>query len=260
MTQFENLKIEITEEGIAVIHLDRPPVNALSIGFAGQIRAAIMELSDNKDLRCIILASANPKGWCGGADVNDFKVSLPPGCNTPVGQSIMNILEQSPLPIIAAINGYCLGGGLELALSCDIRIVADNAKVGLPEANLSLIAAWGGITRLPWLIGEGNAKRLFYTADRVSGQEAYELGIAQKCVPVENLMDEAMALAKVIATKAPASIAGAKRVMYEARRTVFGASLLAEAQYCWSSRAHPEDLAEGGRAFAEKRTPNFKNR
>lgn len=260
MTQFENLKIEITEDGIAVIHLDRPPVNALSVNFLMQIRNAIMELSRNLDLRCVVLASANPKGWCAGGDVNDFKTSLPQGCNTPVGQSVMNVIEQSPLPVIAAIHGYCLGGGLELAMSCDIRIVADNVKMGLPEANLSLIAAWGGITRLPWLIGEGNAKRLFYTSDRVSGQEAYELGIAQKCVPADKLMDEAMAMAKVIASKAPASIAGAKKVMYEARRTVFGASLLAEAEYSWSIKAHPEDMAEGGRAFAEKRAPQFKNR
>ena len=260
MTQFENLKIEITEEGIAVIHLDRTPVNALSVAFMVKIRSAIMELSKNPDMRCVVLASANPKGWCAGGDVKDFAVSLPKGGNTTFGQMIMNTLEQSPLPIIAAIHGYCLGGGLELALSCDIRIVADNAKIGLPEANLSLIAAWGGITRLPWLIGEGNAKKLFYTSDRVSGQEAYELGIAQKCVPAEKLMDEAMALAKIIASKAPASIAGAKRVMYETRRSIFAAGMNAEAEYAWSIAAHPEDMAEGGRAFAEKRAPQFKNR
>ena len=259
MTEFENLKIEITDDGIAIVYIDRPPVNAISAKLLEQVYSAIRELQNNKDLRCVILVSANPKGFSAGGDVNDFKDGMPKGANTPYGQSVMNEIEWCSLPVIAAINGYCLGGGLELALACDIRIVAEDAKIGLPEANLGILGAWGGLTRLPWLIGEANAKLLFFTSERISGQRAYELGIAQKCVPVEKLLDEALALAREIAKRAPLSIAGAKRVMFTARNSVFGPSMQTEinqTRICSAS----EDCKEAMSAFKERRAPQFKNR
>jgi enoyl-CoA hydratase len=259
MKEFEDLKIEIQDQ-IAVVYMNRPPVNALSVAFLLNIKAALQELAKDPELRCVILASANPKGWCAGGDVKDCGGSLPQGANCPVGQMIMNAIEQCPLPVIAAINGYCLGGGLEMSLACDIRIVADNVKIGMPEPDLCLILAWGGMTRLPWLIGEGNAKKLFFTAERISGEKAVELGIAQACVPADKLMDEAMAFAKIVAEKAPASIRGCKHVMYEMRRSILSSGLLAEAEATTALQKTPEDRREAFRAFTEKRAPVFKNK
>ena len=171
--------------GIAVITLDNPPLNLLTPDLLAQLKTVMDDLSADSDMRCAVITGSQ-RAFCAGADVNTFHV-LPPGTNGIYGRMIMDSVESSRLPVIAAIDGYALGGGLELALACDIRIVSEEAKIGLTEANLGLIAGYGGATRLPWLIGEGNAKLMIYSADKFSGTEAKELGVVQMVDPGKSL-------------------------------------------------------------------------
>lgn len=256
MEEKQLLCVEI-KDNIAIVTLNNPPLNLLSVELLSQIRETFSMLGNNKQLRAVILTGSGEKSFCAGMDTNS-RHSLPKGGVGAFGENVMNVVENCPLPVIAAINGYALGGGLELALACDIRIVAEEAKVGLVEANLGLIAGWGGTARLPLLIGEGNAKLMFYTAARLTGQEAKEIGLAQKCVPREKLMDTAMELAQLIATKAPMSCTAVKRVFHATRQSSLGAGLMEEAE---QNRivSSSKDVGEGLRALKEKRQPKFEN-
>lgn len=243
--------------GIAVITLDNPPLNLLTPDLLAQLKTTIDRLSADSDMRCVIITGSQ-RAFCAGADVTTFHV-LPPGTNGIYGRMIMDSVESSRLPVIAAIDGYALGGGLELALSCDIRIASEEAKIGLTEANLGLIAGYGGATRLPWLIGEGNAKLMIYSADKFSGQEAKELGVVQIVVPREQLMEKAMALAEKFASKGPISIAVTKEVFHAARESALGAGFRQESLSGGKIR-NSYDAGEGIRALREKRKPEFKNK
>jgi len=256
MIEHKLLKVEIKDR-VAIVSLNNPPLNLITLDMLSELRATILELGANKELRCIILTGEG-KNFSAGMDTVGFG-QLPPGVNTPMGQMVANTLEHCPLPIIAAINGYALGGGLELILACDIRIAAENAKMGLVEASIGLIASYGGLTRLPWLIGEGNAKKLFFTAEKISGVEAQEYGLVDEAVPEDQLLDKALELANRIAVNAPRSIAFAKEMMFEFREPLFGASLLSE-QIGGPLTGKSQDYKEGWAAFKEKRTPNFQNK
>ena len=242
---------------IAVLTMDNPPLNLMTMHLLEELRKAVLTLPKDKQLRAIVLTAEGEHSFCAGFDTR-HPSGMPKGGNGAYGQTVMNTVENCPLPIIAAINGYAFGGGLELALACDIRIAAEDAQLGLTEANLGLIAGWGGATRLPMIVGEGNAKYMIYTAARLSGQEAKEFGLVQKCVPRAQLMDTAMELAKVIASRAPMSITGSKKVIHASRQTNLGAGLITEMEQntiCASSK----DVGEGVRALKEKRVPEFKN-
>ena len=256
MEEKQLLRTEIVDN-IAVLTLDNPPLNLLTIPLMEQLRTAVLTLPKDKNLRAIVLTAEGERSFSAGFDTR-HPSGMPKGGNGSYGQMAMNAIENCPLPIIAAVNGYAFGGGLELSLACDIRIAAEEAQLGLTEANLGLIAGWGGMTRLPLLIGEGNAKLMFYTAARLSGQEAKEIGLVQKVVPRAQLMDTAMELARLIATKAPLSIAGAKKVIHSSRQATLGAGLITEMEQntiCASSK----DVGEGVRALKEKRAPHFNN-
>lgn len=256
MEEKQLLRTEIVGS-VAVLTIDHPPLNLMTIPLLEELRKAALTLPKNKQLRAIVLTAEGERSFCAGFDTKNPS-GLPKGGNGSYGQMVMNALENCPLPIIAAINGYAFGGGLELALACDIRIAAEEAQLGLTEANLGLIAGWGGATRLPWLIGEGNAKYMIYTAARLSGKEAKEIGLVQKCVPRAQLMDTTMELANLIASKAPLSIAGSKEVIHTSRQSNLGAGLITEMArntICASSK----DVGEGIRALKEKRAPEFKN-
>ena len=246
------------EGAVAVITLDNPPLNLLTPALLGQLKETVDGAAKDKEVRAVVITGAGERAFCAGADVTTFKI-LPPGCNGVYGRMVMDTVSNCPLPVIAAIDGYCLGGGMELALACDIRIASEEAKIGLTEANLGLIAGYGGATRLPWLIGEANAKRMFFTGDKFSGQECKELGVVQFVVPRQELMNKAMSLAQKLATKGPISIAATKEIMAVARQGVTGAGFLQEAV---SGRKinGSYDAGEGIRALREKRQPKFENR
>lgn len=257
MNEYKLLKIQRFDDGVALITLDNPPLNLMSPDLLYALRDALVEMSADDTMRAVVLTGSQ-RAFCAGADVNTFGV-FPRDMNSVIGQTIYNAIENVRLPVIAAIEGHCLGGGLELALCCDIRYASETAKIGLTEANLSLIAAYGGMTRLPWLIGEGNAKLMFYTAARLSGQEAKDYGVVQKVCKPEELIDQALELAHLIATKAPRSITAGKKVFNDFRMELFSAGMRHEDDLCrFASRT--EDCKEGMRALKEKRQPVFKNK
>lgn len=257
MNEYKMLKIQRFEDGVALVTMDNPPLNLMSPELLYEVRDALVELGEDDTMRCIVLTGL-ARSFCAGADVNTFKV-FPRDMNTVIGQAIYVAIENVRIPIIAAIEGHCLGGGLELALCCDIRYASETAKIGLTEANLSLIAGYGGMTRLPWLIGEANAKLMFYTAARLSGQEAKEYGLVQEVCKPEELIDKALELAHLIATKAPRSLAVGKQIFHQFREEMFAAGMRRED---WGSRfaCRCEDGREGIQALKEKRKPIFKNR
>jgi len=256
MSEAEVLQVEIRDR-IAVLTLNSPPVNALSRELLENLRNTFLKLGKNKELRAVVLTGAGEKAFCAGMDTQcDF--NMPKGGIGSYGQHVMTTIEQCPLPVIAAINGFALGGGLELALACDIRIATEEAKLGLVEANLGLIAGWGGMTRLPLIVGESNAKLMFYPAAKLTAQEAKEIGLVQKVVPKEQLMDAAMELAQLIASKAPLSVMSAKRIIHATRQAAFGAGQFAESEQNNIVSAS-KDVGEGMRALREKRAPDFKN-
>ena len=257
MKEYTLLKIQRFDDGVALVTLDRPPLNLMNPDLLYETRDALKELADDDTMRCIVLTGSQ-RSFCAGADVTSFR-EFPRDMNTVIGQSIYNSIENVRVPIIAAIEGHCLGGGLELALCCDIRYASETAKIGLTEANLSLIAAYGGMTRLPWLIGEANAKRMFYTAARLSGQEAKEYGLVQEVCKPKELIDKALELAHLIATKAPRSITAGKKVFHQFREEMFAAGMRREdVNTFYASRS--EDCKEGMLALKEKRQPIFKNK
>lgn len=256
MSETQVLQVEIRDR-IAVLTLNNPPVNALSRDALEALRITFLRLGKNKDLRAVILTGAAEKAFCAGMDTKT-PFDMPKGGIGSYGQHVMNTIEQCPLPVIAAINGFAFGGGLELALACDIRIAAEEAELGLVEANLGLIAGWGGMTRLPLIVGEGNAKLMFYTAAKLTAQEAKDIGLVQKVVSKERLMDAAMELAQLIATKAPLSVMSAKRVIHATRQAAFGAGQYAENEQNTIVSAS-KDAGEGMRALREKRMPAFQN-
>lgn len=250
--------LSVTYEGaVAVVAMNAPPLNLLNFDMLLALRQTFVQLSKNKDLRAIILTANGEKAFCAGADAKTFG-DFAPGDNCAWGQSIMHLIECCPMPVIAAIHGYCLGGGIELSLACDIRIAADNIVMRFPESGLGMMPAWGGATRLPWLIGEGNAKLLMFTGEDLSGQQALDLGIVQKCVPKEQLMDTCMAIAQRIASRAPKSMTAIKNVIHTARKGFFGGSLLSE-QENNNMVAATKDIKEGITALQEKRAPVFHN-
>ena len=257
MKEYKLLTMERFDDGVVLMTLNNPPLNLMTPDLLFELRDVFKELSADDTTRAVVLTGSQ-RAFCAGADINSFGV-FPNGTNTIIGQSVYNGIESCRLPIIAAIEGHCLGGGLELALCCDIRFASETAKIGLTEANLSLIAAYGGNTRLPWLIGEANAKRMFYTAARLSGEEAVRYGVAQEVYPPEQLIEKALELAHLIATKAPRSITAAKKVMNGFRQDAFAAGMHRENEWC-SFASRSLDAKEGFSALREKRQPKFQNR
>ena len=256
-TNNELVLVDRRENGIVILTLNSPPLNLLGFDLMQALRQNFLKLSRDKDVRVIIVTATGEKAFCAGADAKHF-TDFAPGVNTPWGQAIMSVIASCPVPTIVAYHGYCLGGAIELGLACDIRIATENAVFRLPEANLGLVPAWGGTTKLPLLIGEGNAKLLMFTCDDFSGKEAYEMGLVQKCVPAEKLMDTCMELAQRIATRAPKSLAAIKNIIRTSQQSIIGAGLLSE-QENNTICANSEDKKEGIRALKEKRKPVFKN-
>ena len=251
MKEYTTLSCE-KKDGIAVVTMNRPPLNLLTYSLLKDLWNVIDELDADKDMRVVILTGEG-RAFCAGMEVGSS--DMPP---RGFGQLTMMHLDSARLPIIAAINGWCLGGGMELSLACDIRLMSDAAKIGMVEATIGYIPAWGGNSRLPWLIGEANAKMLFYTAEKITAEKAKELGIVQDVYPAEELLPKAKELAERIAKNAPRSISSFKQVCFRMREGFFGASAFEESRYsfyCGSSN----DAKEGARALKEKRPPVFKN-
>jgi enoyl-CoA hydratase len=261
LDSLENILVE-RDGGVATLTINRPKVlNALSTQTLDELRRAILALKYDDGVRVVIITGSGDKSFIAGADINELSQQTPIGGREHAlrGQHVFDLVENMGKPVIAAINGYALGGGCELAMACTIRIAADTAKLGQPEINLGIIPGYGGSQRLSRLVGRGRALELLLTGDQISAAEAYRLGLVNRVVTGANLMGEARKVAQALAAKAPIAVRyiidavnkGLQMPLPDAQ--VFEATL-------FGLVAATEDMREGTKAFLEKRKPEFKGK
>ena len=264
MAEYENILLEVdAERAVALITINRPDkLNALSRPLLQDLSAAIDEVAADDRVRAVVLTGAGSKAFVAGADIAEIAAldTAQAGVEyARFGQTVMRKLELLPKPVIAAINGYALGGGCELALCADIRIAADAAQLGQPEINLGVIPGFGGTQRLARLVGRDRAKLLVFTGERVGAEEAYQLGIVDRVVPAASLIDSAYELAASLAAKAPRALALAKAAINEGMDLPLDEALKLEADL-FGRTIDTEDRREGTAAFLEKRQAQWSGR
>jgi enoyl-CoA hydratase len=258
---FDNLLLE-RDGAVAVVTVNRPKVlNALNTPTVDELRRAMLELKHDGDVRAIIITGAGEKAFVAGADINELAVQRPTQGKEHAqrGQHVFDLIENTGKPVIAAINGYALGGGCELAMACTLRIAADTAKLGQPEINLGIVPGYGGTQRLARLVGKGAALDLLLSGRQITAAEALQIGLVNRVVPAAELMPSARALAVELATKAPV----AARYIIEAVNRGLEVSL-DKGQFLEATLfglvASTDDMREGTTAFLEKRKADFKGR
>lgn len=247
------------EPGIRIITLNRPErLNAISYQLAMDLVDALDEIEEDTEARVVILTGAG-RGFCAGADIKEM--ADPDAPRLPIGKryTFFNRLEDFEKPVIAAINGACNGGGLELALCCDLRIASDSASFGLGEVKLGIMPAGGGTARLPRLIGPGLAKEFMYFGNRSTAQNAQNIGLINKMVPADKLMEEAKLMANELAQRAPISLKMIKSCVNLGMQMDLLGAIDYEAK-CAAILRETDDHNEGVQAFVEKREPVFKGK
>jgi enoyl-CoA hydratase/carnithine racemase len=247
--------IVTTKDFISTITLNRPPANSVNLGIREELDAAITELEQSKDTRVVIITGAGDKGFCAGMDVSDI-ANIAKG---PNGNDVMNKIERSSKPFIAAINGYALGGGCEMALVCHFRFMTDNPKavIGLPEVNLGITPGWGGIQRLPRLLGKSRALDMMIFSKRLSAPEALALGLIDKIFPAADLIKETTAYAAALAKRPPLAVRAILEGVSVGLEKGLEEGLRVDKE--WSKKlGASHDAAEGITAFLQKREPVFK--
>jgi len=255
---YTNLAFDVRDR-VATITINRPEkLNALDDATIAELGAAIDEVVSRKDISGVIVTGAGPKAFVAGADISQLATqgSLDGRARAMVGQRIFSRFEQSPKPVIAAVNGFALGGGLELALACHIRIASENAKLGLPEVKLGIGPGYGGTQRLPRLIGRGRALQLILTAEMTDAAEAYRIGLVNKVVPAADLMAAADAMMRQIIANGPVAVALCIEAVNRGLDTTLEEGLVIEANH-FGLIATTSDMREGMRAFLDKRPPAF---
>ena len=257
----EPVVLKHTDGHVATLTINRPDkLNALNIETRSRMVQQLDELAHNDDVRVVVITGAGEKSFVAGADIGEFEGRSPiDQLRVMTDTSMFRAVADFPKPTIAAINGFCLGGGCELALACDIRIASEKAKLGQPEINLGLLPGGGGTQRLPRLIGMGNAFKLLYTGDFVRADEALRIGLVDEVVPVDGLAARAKELAEAIAQKSPVALALIKQAVRASARTPLDEGLQQEVSL-FSLAFASEDKKEGVDAFLNKRTPNFVGR
>lgn len=247
----------VNEDGIVVVTVDRPPVNALNSQLIKELIETFDELENEKVVSVVILTGAR-KTFIAGADIKEI-----PPLNSESGQKfsalghrMTNRIDDFSRPVIGAIEGFALGGGCEVALACDIRVVSEDAKFGQPEVNLGVIAGAGGTQRLPRLVGKGMAKLLLFTGEMIDAQEALRIGLVEKVVSRGEALNEAKAMAQKIKGKGPVAISLTKRAITQGMELPLKEGLKVE-MGAFGKVCDTEDKNEGVKAFLEKRKPNF---
>jgi enoyl-CoA hydratase/carnithine racemase len=256
---FANLLIA-HDGAVAEVTINRPKVlNALNSATLDELRRTVLALKHDAGVRAIILTGAGEKSFVAGADIGELAELTPVAGRDHArrGQHVFDLIENLGKPVIAAINGYALGGGCELAMACTLRIAADTAKLGQPEINLGLIPGYAGTQRLSRLIGKGRALELMLTGDQISALEAHRLGLVNKVVPAADLMSEARNLATTLAAKAPIAVRCIIDAVNQGMQMPFGEAESFEATL-FGLVGSTADMREGTRAFLEKRKPEFK--
>ncbi|MBV8601541.1 MAG: enoyl-CoA hydratase/isomerase family protein [Candidatus Eremiobacteraeota bacterium] len=259
---FTTIELE-RADGIAVLTLNRPAVlNALSIALLDELAAALDELEEDRSTRAVVLTGSGEKAFAAGADIAEFETiesAVAGAAFARRGQAIVSRIGALRVPVIAAVNGFALGGGCELALACDIRIASRNAKFGQPEVNLGLIPGYGGTQRLTRLVGMGMAMYLCLSGEMIDAEAALRAGLVQKVVAPEELLGEAKRVAAAIAAKAPLAVEAAKRAIADGSQAPLEEGLAIEALH-FGSVTTTQDFREGTKAFLEKRKPAFSGR
>lgn len=245
---------------IGIVTLNRPDAaNAMSLQLLDDLNKIVKSITESDTVRCVIMTGAGEKAFCAGADLKERRHMSNKEVTSTVkyiGETVQNV-ENIPVPVIAALNGVAFGGGLELALACDLRIAADDIKLGLTETSLAIIPGAGGTQRLPRLIGLGQAKRLIYTASPIDANEAFRIGLVEEIVHKNDLLPTSFALAKQIAKNGPIAMKQAKLAINRGIEVDLHTGLQIE-HLSYLQTIETEDRVEGLRAFAEKRKPQYK--
>lgn len=251
--------IERPEEGVALVRLNRPEAkNALNMAVRRALHDAFVALNEDAAVRAVIL-TGNKEAFAAGADLKEISELGPMDVIRRATHRLSRPLAECPKPVIAAINGFALGGGLEIALMCDILVVGEGAQLGLPEIRVGVMPGAGGTQRLTKLVGKHRAMLMALTAEIVSGSQAYELGMASKVVPDDAVLDEALAIAKRIAGFPPIGAEMIKESIQAAAEQGMENTLALERK-SFALLFSTEDQKEGAKAFLEKRKPKFQGR
>jgi enoyl-CoA hydratase len=259
---YETLLVE-RDGPVAIVTINRPKVlNALNERVLADLSSVFDELEADRSVLAVIITGAGDRAFVAGADIGELAALADAKAGKEkarAGHEVGHKMEHSRLPVIMAINGYALGGGLELAMAGDIRIAANTAKVGQPEVNLGIVAGFGGSQRLPRLVGQGMASYMLLTGEPISADEAKAANLVEKVVPPDQLMAEAKRIAKVMASKGPLAIAATKRLIHKGLQTDLHSGLDLEAEEFGKISA-TADAKEGTKAFLEKRQADFKGK
>ncbi len=251
----------LKQDGIATLIINNPPVNILSKGVVEQLSIAAEEIRKDPEVRVVILTGAGEKAFMAGGDIKSFPDWIGKGAEEAKQKSLwlqepLNKIERLPQPTIAAINGLALGGGCELALSCDIRIAEKQVKIGLPEIKLGLFPGAGGTQRLPRLVGKARAKEIIFTGEPLTAEEACQIGLVNHIAPKGRSLEKAMELANKIKQFSFPALSYAKRAIDEGHEQTLEKGLVTEAEY-FGYVFQTKDVKEGVEAFIQKRPANF---
>ena len=258
---YENLLVE-QDGAVGIVTFNRPQVlNAINAPTLDALRHAVLDLQRDERVRVVILTGSGERAFVAGADINELAVQTPAGGreHALTGQHVFDLVENLGKPVIAAINGYALGGGCELAMACTLRLAADTAKIGLPEITLGMLPGYGGTQRLSRLVGKGKAMELILTGALIPADEAVRIGLINRKVPASVLMIEARKLAGQLAANAPVAMRYIMSALNKGLEMPFAEACVYEATL-FGLVASTEDMREGTRAFLEKRKPEFKGR
>jgi enoyl-CoA hydratase/carnithine racemase len=258
---FDNLLLE-RDGAVAIVTINRPKVlNALNSQTLDELRRLVLELKADASVRVMILTGAGEKAFVAGADINELAVQTPTGGreHALIGQHVLDLIEHMGKPAIAAINGFALGGGCELAMACTLRLAADTARLGQPEINLGLIPGYAGTQRLSRLVGKGRAMELILGGAPIAAAEAERIGLVNRVVPAAELMAEARKLAAQLAKNAPIAMRYIIAAINKGLEMPFAEGCVFEATL-FGLVASTEDMREGTSAFLEKRKPEFTGR
>jgi enoyl-CoA hydratase/carnithine racemase len=250
------------KDGIAYVTVNRPKVlNALNTSTWKDLRIAFADAGDDAAVRGVILTGAGNRAFIAGADISELAqaTGFEAEQSSRFGQEVLDLIENLGKPVIAAVNGFALGGGCETAMACTVRLAVDTARFGQPEVTLGLVPGGGGTQRLPRLVGKGRALQLILSGDMITAQEAFRIGLVNEIVPAAELIARAEAILKKIAANAPIAVRLALEAVNKGMETSQSEGLLLEASY-FGLCAATEDKKEGTSAFLEKRVPHFNGR
>ena len=257
METYKTIVVEVSGR-VATLTVNRPEVrNALGKETVGEMHAALRALAEREDVGLLIITGAGDKAFVSGADIREVRQRGKREALEAINQELFSAVDNFPWPVIAAVNGFALGGGFELALACDLRVAAEEAKFGFPETGLGIIPAAGGTQRLPRYVGWGKAKELIYTGDILDARQAERLGIVNQVVPRAELVKATRALAETILSRGPLAVRLAKLSLNVAARAGLDAGLQVE-RLAQTILFESKDKLEGTTAFLEKRKPKFR--